>query len=38
MFLYDGDQHLFADSSLPGYDARASELLIERVLAFLRKR
>jgi len=38
LFLYDGDQHLFADSSLPGYDARASELLIERVLAFLRKR
>jgi len=35
LFLYPGDQHLFADSSLPSYDAAASELLIQRVLDFL---
>ncbi len=35
LFLYPGDQHYFADSSLPSYDAEASELLIQRVLAFL---
>ena len=35
MFLYPGNQHLFADSSLPSYDAEASDLLIKRVLAFL---
>lgn len=35
MFLYPGDQHLFADSSLESYDEEASELLIERVLDFL---
>ena len=26
LFLYPGDQHYFADSSLPSYDAEASEL------------
>jgi len=35
LFLYAGDGHLFADSSLPDYDAAASALLTERVLAFL---
>ncbi len=35
LFLYPGEQHLFADRSLPSYDAGASALLMERVLAFL---
>jgi dienelactone hydrolase len=35
LFLYPGDEHLFADSSLPAYDAAAAALLKERVLAFL---
>ena len=35
LFLYPGDQHYFADSSLPSYDAAATKLLTERVLAFL---
>ncbi len=35
LFLYPGDQHYFADSSLPSYDAAATALLLERVLAFL---
>ena len=35
LFLYEGEQHLFADSSLPAYDAAAAALLTERVLAFL---
>jgi dienelactone hydrolase len=35
LFLYPGDQHYFADSSLPSYDADATKLLTERVLAFL---
>jgi dienelactone hydrolase len=35
LFLYPGDEHLFADSSLPAYDAAAAALLMERVLAFL---
>ena len=38
LFLYPGDQHLFADSSLPSYDTEATELLMQRVLAFLRDR
>jgi dienelactone hydrolase len=37
LFLYPGDQHYFADSSLPSYDADATALLTERVLGFLRK-
>jgi dienelactone hydrolase len=36
LFLYPGDQHYFADSSLPSYDAEAAALLTQRVLAFLR--
>ena len=35
LFLYPGDRHLFADSSLPDYDERAATLLLERVLRFL---
>ena len=35
LFLYPGDQHYFADSSLPSYDAGATALLTRRVLAFL---
>jgi dienelactone hydrolase len=35
LFLYPGDQHLFADSSLPSYDEAAATLLTQRVLAFL---
>ncbi len=35
LFLYPGDQHLFADSSLPSYDADAAALLGQRVLNFL---
>lgn len=35
LFLYPGDQHYFADSSLPSYDADATELLTRRVLDFL---
>jgi dienelactone hydrolase len=35
LFLYPGDQHLFADDSLPGYDEKAAALLTERVLGFL---
>lgn len=38
LFLYPGDGHLFADSSLPAYDADATRLLTERVLAFLAAR
>ena len=37
LFLYPGDQHYFADSSLPSYDAGATRLLVERVLSFLEK-
>jgi dienelactone hydrolase len=38
LFLYPGDQHYFADSSLPSYDPDATALLIQRVLDFLRAR
>jgi dienelactone hydrolase len=37
LFLYAGDQHYFADSSLPSYDEGATKLLTERVLAFLER-
>jgi dienelactone hydrolase len=36
LFLYSGDQHYFADSSLPSYDPDAAALLLGRVLTFLR--
>jgi dienelactone hydrolase len=35
LFLYPGDQHLFADNSLPSYDADAAALLTKRVVDFL---
>jgi dienelactone hydrolase len=38
LFLYPGDQHYFADSSLPSYDAEAAALLTQRVLGFLAAR
>jgi dienelactone hydrolase len=37
LFTYPGDQHYFADSTLPSYDEAATELLVERTLAFLKK-
>ena len=37
LFLYPGDRHLFADSSLPDYDEAAARLLMERVLALLER-
>ena len=35
LFLYPGDQHYFADSSLPSYVPDAAALLQRRVLEFL---
>jgi dienelactone hydrolase len=35
LFLYPGNVHLFADSSLASYDAEATALLARRVLDFL---
>jgi dienelactone hydrolase len=35
LFLYSGDRHLFADSSLASYDEAAATLLKQRVLDFL---
>jgi dienelactone hydrolase len=37
LFVYPGDQHLFADSTLPSYDPEAAELLTQRVLDFLKR-
>jgi dienelactone hydrolase len=38
LFLYTGDQHSVADSTLPSYDADAIPLLRHRVLSFLSTR
>jgi len=35
LFLYPGDRHLFADSSLPSYDADAAALVVRRSRDFL---
>lgn len=35
LFLYQGDQHLFVDSSLNDYNVDAYRLLMERLLRFL---
>ena len=35
LFLYEGEENLVADSSLPSYDSAAAALLTEHVLAFL---
>ncbi len=38
LFLYPGDQHLFADNSLSAYDADAAALLTQRALDYLAAR
>ena len=38
LFLYPGEVHLFADSSLPSYDRQATELMTGRILEFLSTR
>jgi dienelactone hydrolase len=38
LFLYPGDQHYFADSSLASYDPEATALMTSRVLEFLEQR
>ena len=35
LFLYPGDEHYFADSSLPSYDPDATALMTQRMLDFL---
>jgi dienelactone hydrolase len=35
LFLYHGDQHLFAERGAPCFDAKAATLMRQRVLAFL---
>jgi dienelactone hydrolase len=35
LYLYPGDRHLFADSSLSSYDAEAAALLLRRTSEFL---
>jgi dienelactone hydrolase len=35
LFLYPGDQHYFADRTLPSYDPEAAALLLSRTLALL---
>ncbi len=35
LFVYPGDQHLFADSSLPSFDADATALVVQRSREFL---
>jgi dienelactone hydrolase len=35
LFVYPGDRHLFADSSLPSYDAGAATLVLQRSREFL---
>jgi dienelactone hydrolase len=37
LFLYPGDSHLFADSSLGDFDEEAAALLKERTLTFLQR-
>jgi len=37
LFLYPGEEHLFADSLLQAFDPAAAALLTERVLAFLER-
>lgn len=35
LFLYEGKEHLFTDSSLPSYDTEATNLVFKRILDFL---
>jgi len=37
LFIYPGDRHLFADSSLPSYDADAAKLVVQRSREFLNR-
>jgi dienelactone hydrolase len=37
LYLYPGDGHLFTDESLAGFDAEATELVIDRVVRFLER-
>jgi dienelactone hydrolase len=37
LFVYPGDQHLFTDSSLTGYDVDATALVLERSLRLLER-
>lgn len=37
LFLYPGDEHYFADHTLPSYQPDAAALLLERTLTFLRR-
>ncbi|MDR7275829.1 dienelactone hydrolase family protein [Catenuloplanes atrovinosus] len=37
LFLYPGSAHLFTDEGLPGYDADATVLVVERALEMIRK-
>jgi dienelactone hydrolase len=37
LFVYSGDRHLFADSSLPSYDPDAAALVVQRSRDFLRR-
>ncbi len=37
LFVYPGDRHLFADSSLPSYDPDAAALVVQRSRAFLER-
>jgi dienelactone hydrolase len=37
LFVYPGDKHLFADSSLPSYDADAAALVVARSREFLER-
>jgi dienelactone hydrolase len=37
LFVYQGDQHLFTDSSLPSYDASAAALVVQRSQEFLHR-
>lgn len=37
LFLYPGDEHLFADSSLAAYNPELAALLMNRTLAFLQQ-
>jgi len=37
LFIYPGDQHLFADSSLPSYDQQAAEFVVQRTKEFLNR-
>ena len=37
LFVYPGGEHLFADSSLPGYSAESTATMLKRSLEFLKR-